>query len=82
MPGEVNQNIDPIRFDQVRGLGRIKLVDLAPLARQHSFEAGRYNIGPGRGHLSAAGNRLVATLLDEQLRPLIEQARREMAVTP
>jgi hypothetical protein len=74
--------IDPALLAMIEAefAGRIKVVDLAPLALRRPLEPRKYNIGSGRGHLSADGNRLVATLLEDQLRPLIEQARREMAM--
>jgi hypothetical protein len=76
--------IDPALLAKIAAqfAGRIKVIDLAALGRQHAVDARDYNIGHGHGHLSPSGNRLVADLLAEALRPEIEQARRDVALTP
>ena len=68
--------IDPALLAKIAAAfaGRIKVIDLAPLARER-IDPRDYNIADGYGHLSANGNRLVATLLGDQLRA--ETARRD-----
>jgi len=60
--------------------GRLKVIDLAALGPRPPAETQRYNLGPGLGHTSADGNRLIATLLGDQLRAEIAAARKNIAM--